>query len=1308
MSNAVRRMYVEKNDGFNIEALDIYAELTDVLHVEGLRGVRILNRYDVQGLSFDDYQKAVAHVFSEPAVDSVYFDSFTLSDDETAFAFEPLPGQYDQLADSAAQCVQALIGGYPPVVRTAKTVSLIGDIGAAEVERVKRYMINEIECRETAFDIPDTLEQAYPRPSDIGTIAGFVNMDGASLRVLRENMQLAMSDGDLELCAAYFRDGERRDPTVTELRIIDTYWSDHCRHTTFLTEIPDISFDGEAPAGTEDPAGAKTPIGASFIRDAFDRYLEIRGELYGHDCGTGDSGKPERPVTLMDIATIAAKKLRREGKLGDLDISDEVNACSISVDVETGGETQEWLVMFKNETHNHPTEIEPFGGASTCLGGAIRDPLSGRAYVYQAMRVTGCADPRTDVADTLTGKLPQRKITVSAAKGYSSYGNRIGIPTGHLREIYHPGYVAKRMELGAIVGAAPKNTVRREKPGPGDVVILLGGRTGRDGIGGATGSSKTQDESSLTACGAEVQKGNPSVERMILRLFRKPEVTGLIKKCNDFGAGGVAVAVVELTSGLSIDLDRVPVKYDGLDGTEIALSESQERMAVVVAGCDAAKFIALAEEENLEATIIADVNSSERIVMNWRGGAICDISRGFLDSNGAVRRTRANVVSPESAALEKFAVISNPVNNAGPGSGGGRDLGNGDGLESIKAKWLENLSGLNVCSQEGLIGKFDSTAGANTVLMPLGGVYQRTPAEGMAAKIPVPNGDTTAATLMTYGFDPYLSSISPFHGALYAVVESLAKLAALGGNIERARLSFQEFYEKPGTDPDKWGKPFAALLGALRAQLGFGLAAIGGKDSMSGTFGDYCVPPTLVSFALAPSDTREIISPEFKLPGNRVVLLAVKPDPDYPGARLPDIASLKQAYMELYGAAREGKILSAYPVREGGVAAAISMMCFGNGVGFECGVPYADFFAPAYGSIVVELSENAGDCGPRPLLGGSFIEIGRTVAEPAIFVGGIKITLDEAVAVWEKPLEGVFPVAGAGAARCRAYTEAGGRVSPENRRVRINPARSAKPRALVIVTPGASGEYESARSFERAGAKTEILVVKNNTPAGISESLAAVAGAIRGSDIIALPGGYCGGDEPDGSGKFAAAFLRRAETADALAEFLGRKGGLILGVGGGFQALVKLGLLPYGKITDPSPASPALTLNAAGGFVSRAVNIIVCKNNSPWLTFAREGETYTLPIAHGGGRFFADDETIAAMEANLQIATRYADPAGEPAEGAPYNPDGSVCAVEGITSPDGRVYGKMGRPERVSEGALKNIYGNACFDIYGSGVDYFN
>ena len=1351
MSDIVRRLYVEKKRGFDIEAGGVCAELSEILRVKGLTGVRIINRYDVQGLSPDEFTKASGLIFSEPQTDDVFYSGVfgggAITDENgagaTVFAIESLPGQFDQRADSASQCVAALTGGEPPTVRYAKIIMLLGKISDRDLSRVKQYMINPVECREASFEKPPTLKQGFTRPPDVGTVDGFTHMGHEALASLCGDMGFAMDAGDLAFCAAWFRDFERRDPTVTELRVIDTYWSDHCRHTTFLTELCDVE------------------ISDGYVRDAYSEYLGLRAELYG---GPGAQGRLKRPVTLMDIATIAAKKLKKDGKLEDLDVSGEVNACSITVDVDVCGDTQEWLVMFKNETHNHPTEIEPFGGAATCLGGAIRDPLSGRTYVYQAMRVTGSADPRADVADTLAGKLPQRKITTSAAAGYSSYGNQIGVPTGHVREIYHPGYVAKRLEIGAVVGAAPKSAVLRGQPGPGDAVILLGGRTGRDGIGGATGSSKKHDESSLATCGSEVQKGNPPEERKLLRLFRDPGATGLIKRCNDFGAGGVAVAVGELAAGLDINLDLVPKKYEGLDGTEIAISESQERMAVVVAACDAQKFIDLAAKENLEATVIASVNASGRLVMSWRGRVICDISRELLDSNGASRRAGARVDAPSLLQVGGCADAPSLLQvggRAGPAAG------------DLKSRWLTNLSDLNVCSQEGLASRFDCTVGGNTVLMPFGGCFQKTPVEGMAAKIPVPLGLTTTATLMTFGFDPYLSSVSPFHGAYCAVVESLAKIAALGGDIRRVRLSFQEFFEKPGSDPVRWGKPLAALLGALRAQLAFGVAAIGGKDSMSGSFGDLDVPPTLVSFALAPSCVCEVLSPEFKRAnGGEVVLLTAEEDPAYPGSGLPDACKLKNAYIELYDAVCAGKILAAYPVCAGGVAAAVTRMCFGNRIGFRFSAHPCDLFAMQYGSIVLELADGVSAAGAFP--GSTVVPLGVTTPDPAIAVGGAVIGLDEALAAWEAPLDPIFPMAGARQRAGAAIQYSGGSMDavPQGHMASVPPVHEpsvppantqsvpythepsvpyahepsvpyahepsvpyapthfvppthtqsvphastpsvphkhtlVKPRVFVVAMPGTNCEYESAYAFERAGAAPRIAVVRNRTAKDVGESIDAVAAAIRNANIIMLPGGFSAGDEPDGSGKFTATFFRSPRLKAAVADFLGRGDGLMLGICNGFQALVKLGLLPYGEIKDPGPDSPTLTFNRIGRFISYAADVTVCDNSSPWLAFAREGGIYKLPVAHGEGRFFADDAHIEALIRNRQIATRFTGPDGKPTMEEPYNPNGSKYAIEGITSPDGRILGQMGHPERNGPGALKNVSGDLKFDIFTSGVAYF-
>lgn len=1250
---AVRRVYVEKKPAFDVKAGKLLEEITEYLKINGVTKVRILNRYDVEGISDEDYEKAKTIIFSEPPVDYIYEEELPVSDNERIFAVEYLPGQYDQRADSCAQCIQLISGSERPEIRVATVIVIEGKITDKEFDKIKEYYINPIESREADLSKPGTLCEEYPVPERVATIDRFTDMDDEALEGLISELGLAMSIEDLAFCRDYFRYTEKRNPTITELRVIDTYWSDHCRHTTFLTEIEDVSFDQGPVAGK--------------ISEVYDLYLKTRKNVY--------NGR-EKSICLMDIATLAMKELRRTGHLDDLDESDEINACSIVVDVDVNGNKEQYLVMFKNETHNHPTEIEPFGGAATCLGGAIRDPLSGRAYVYQAMRVTGSGDPRTPISQTLPGKLPQRVITTKAAAGYSSYGNQVGLATGQVCEIYHEDYVAKRMEIGAVIGAAPKSNVIRKKPEAGDVVILLGGRTGRDGCGGATGSSKEHTEESLTKCGAEVQKGNPPTERKIQRLFRNPEVTRLIKKCNDFGAGGVSVAIGELADGLEINLDTVPKKYQGLDGTELAISESQERMAVLVSGSDAEKFIALSAEENLEATVVARVTDGNRLVMNWQGEKIVDISREFLNTNGVRRKTTVTVKEPEKIIFSKPEKMS--------------------GKEFSEA-FRRNLQQLNVCSQKGLIEMFDSTIGAGTVLMPLGGKNQLTPAEGMAAKIPVLNGETTTGTLMSFGFNPYISKNSPFHGAVYAIVESVAKIVAMGGNHRKIRLSLQEYFEKLGRDPVKWGKPFSALMGAFYAQMKLKIPAIGGKDSMSGTFRDMNVPPTLVSFAVTACDVTKVLSPEFKNSGSTVVLVKIKRDQ----LGLPDFEHLDMTYAKIHELISENRIVSACSVKFGGIAEAVCKMAFGNDIGFSSqkGINSSDWFSPDYGNIVAEVPEKFS--ADELFKGLDYEVLGKTVCEPVISIEDEKWNLDELKELWLSPLESIFPT----------------KVKEEKNKPaavmfdRMKPVRHssiiAKPRVFIPVFPGTNCEYDTAAAFERAGAVTDIFVMKNLTPADIKESVRIMKEKIRNSQIIMLPGGFSAGDEPDGSGKFIATVFRNPELEEAITEFLKVRDGLMLGICNGFQALIKLGLLPYGEIRRLDEKSPTLTFNTIGRHASCLVRTKVVSTLSPWLSKCVPGDIHTIAISHGEGRFAADEDVFAELAENGQIATQYVDFDGNPTYDIRFNPNGSLHAVEGITSPDGRIFGKMGHSERYTKYTFKNVPGEMDQKLFEAGVEYF-
>jgi len=1310
---SVRRIYVEKKKGFQIEAQELYEDLKTNLGVKGLTSVRILNRYDIEGMSAEEYVRARDVVFCEPPVDRLYEEKFPVPPGQKVFATEYLPGQYDQRADSAAQCVQILTRREKPVVRVARVIVLDGDVTEAQFREIRDYCINPVEAREASLDKPDSLDRKYDVPEDVETAKGFSSMSREELEPFRREHGFAMTLEDLLVCRDYFRE-EQRDPAVTELKVLDTYWSDHCRHTTFLTGINKVTFE----------PGPYTPV----LKSAYGRYQKARDFVY--------QGKPKREC-LMDMATIAMKEMKKQGLLEDLDESEEINACSITVPVDVDGEEQEWLIQFKNETHNHPTEIEPFGGAATCLGGAIRDPLSGRAYVYQAMRVTGSGDPRTPVEETIPGKLPQRKITTGAAAGYSSYGNQIGLATGQVTEIYHPGYVAKRMEIGAVVGAVPKKNVVRKRPEPGDAVVLLGGRTGRDGCGGATGSSKAHTEESLADCGAEVQKGNPPTERKIQRLFRKPDVARKIKRCNDFGAGGVSVAAGELAPGLDICLDVIPKKYEGLDGTELAISESQERMAVVLASEDVKTFIRAARQENLEATVVARVTDSNRLKMTWRGKTIVDIRRDFLDTNGAEQSADVFVTSPSRETC--YFDRKGPDRQAGreqsslksqkdvPGNGGNGDL---------RKKWLMNLRDLNICSQRGLAERFDSTVGAGTVLMPFGGKYQRTPAEGMAAKIPVLKGETDTATLMAFGYHPDIACWSPFHGAVYAIVEAVAKITAMGGDYRKARLTLQEYFERLGSDPKKWGKPFSALLGAIYAQEKLGIPAIGGKDSMSGSFEDRDVPPALTAFALCPCRAEDVLSPEFKRADSSVILVRLDPE----DGNLPDFSQLERNYTRIHKLIQEKKVLSAHSVRSGGIAEAISKMCFGNGIGFafrsvtekeELFSRYPsvgtysgigskqesggvgeelDLFRPLYGSILLELPEGED---PAVLLKGvRTVRVGSTQPDPIISVGGEKLSLKEVLAAWESPLESVFPTHAA--ERRGEAEERKGDQKPEPRLYRfekrspVRPAASiASPRVFLPVFPGTNCEYDSARAFEKAGGRPDAMVIRNLTSHGIEESLKEMAKRISRSQIIMIPGGFSGGDEPDGSGKFIAAAFRNPEVRDAVMDLLQHRDGLILGICNGFQALIKLGLIPFGEIREIDAHSPTLTFNTLGKHVSRMVRTRVASVLSPWLMHSEVGEIHTVPISHGEGRFIAEPSLLEKMAANGQIAAQYVDAGGNPAQEPISNPNGSVDAIEGITSPDGRILGKMGHSERIGKNIAKNVPGNKDQMIFRSGVEYF-
>ena len=1222
----VYRVYVEKKAELANEARALQHDLRAFLGIRSLTGLRLYNRYDLEGISRELFDYAVKTVLSEPQLDLV---TDQVPQGDAVFAVEYLPGQFDQRADSAAQCIQILSQGERPAVRTARVYALEGTLTPQELEAVKQYVINPVESREASLDLPETLRMEYTVPTSVRTITGFTAMDAAGLDALREELGLAMDLDDLKFLQAYFRDEERRDPTITEIRVVDTYWSDHCRHTTFSTHLDRVEIHDEA------------------IEAAYRRYLDARVEVYGAEKAA------KRPQTLMDLATIGAKVLKKRGMLPELDESEEINACSIHVNADVNGQTQDWLLMFKNETHNHPTEIEPFGGAATCIGGCIRDPLSGRAYVHQAMRVTGAGDPRAPLDQTLPGKLPQRKLCQTAAAGYSSYGNQIGLATGHVAELYHPGYVAKRLECGAVVAAAPACNVRREAPVPGDVVILLGGRTGRDGIGGATGSSKSHNLKSLSTMASEVQKGNAPEERKIQRLFRNGDVTRLIKRCNDFGAGGVSVAIGELADGLKINLDAVRKKYDGLDGTELAISESQERMAVVVAPEDAAKFIAAAEAENLEAYQVAVVTESPRMVMEWNGTVIADLSRAFLNTNGAVKHAEVRVARKDRTPLEKAQFTS-----------------------------LREMAGsLKSASRRGLTERFDSTIGAGSILMPFGGKNQRTPAQAMAAVFPVlPGEETDQASVMAWGCDPEQTCTDPYTGAYNAVYTSMAKLAAAGADYRKAYLTFQEFFEKLRSEPERWGKPFAALLGTVDAQLELGAAAIGGKDSMSGTFLDLDVPPTLISFAIAPLKTGEVLSPEFKEAGHPVYLFAGT-----------DAESTKRAWEELHALALNGRVKAAWAV-ENGLAEAVMKMSFGNEIGFTAETAALDWNTLRPGAIVAELTEDV-DCA---------VKLGVTTAEPVITIGEDTASIAELLRLNEEVLETVYPTRTAADETPVPVLSAPAvsRVTPK--------VGAAVPRVLIPVFPGTNCEYDSARAVRRAGLAPEILVMNNQSPQGVADSVSRFAQAARKSQIIFVPGGFSGGDEPDGSAKFITAFFRNPEVRDATMDLLKNRDGLMLGICNGFQALIKLGLVPFGEIIDTDDACPTLTFNTISRHQSRLVRTRIASNKSPWLAGTEVGDVYTVPISHGEGRFLCRPELLEKLAANGQIATQYVDLNGVPGMDVDVNPNGSAWAVEGITSPDGRVLGKMGHSERIADGIYRNVSGVYDMKLFASAKKYFD
>ena len=1248
----VKRVYVEKKQPYAVTAKELTEDIKGYLEIDGLKEVRVLVRYDVENLSEDTYKKALTSVFSEPPVDDVYEETFPYDEaNSKVFSVEFLPGQFDQRADSAVQCVKFLNEDENPVIKTATTYVLVGDISDAEFEQIKNYCINPVDSRETGLEKPETLVTEFEEPADVIIFDGFKDMEEKPLKELYDSLGLAMTFKDFLHIQNYFKNEENRDPSMTEIRVLDTYWSDHSRHTTLNTELTDVKFD---EGYFNEP-----------IEKTYESYLDTRKDVFGE--------RKDKFVCLMDLALIAMRKLKKEGKLDDQEKSDEINACSIVVPVEVDGQTEEWLVNFKNETHNHPTEIEPFGGAATCLGGAIRDPLSGRTYVYQAMRVTGAADPTKPMSETLHGKLPQKKLVQGAANGYSSYGNQIGLATGLVKEIYHPDYVAKRMEIGAVMGAAPRRAVQRLTSDPGDIIILLGGRTGRDGCGGATGSSKIHTEESIETCGAEVQKGNAPTERKLQRLFRREEVSHIIKKCNDFGAGGVSVAIGELADGLHVNLDKVPKKYAGLDGTEIAISESQERMAVVVDKDDVEQFLKYANEENLEATVVAYVTEEPRLVLEWRGKEIVNISRAFLDTNGAHQETTVEVDMPD----EEKNFFKKPV------------------VDDVKDKWLETLSDLNVCSQKGLVEKFDGSIGAGSVFMPHGGKYQKTETQTMVAKLPVLKGKCDTVTMMSYGFDPYLSSWSPYHGAIYAVVDSIAKVVASGGDYKKIRMTFQEYFRRMTEEPRRWSQPFAALLGAYDAQMGFGLPSIGGKDSMSGTFNDIDVPPTLVSFAVDVAKEKDIITPEFKAAGNKIVKFEIVRD-QY---EKPVYEEVMKLYDKIHDMIQNGVIISAYALESKGIIPAVSKMAFGNNIGVSISgrIPGADLFAPSFGDIIAEIPADKLDD-----ITASYVLIGETNDKATFEYGYDSIPMDEALKVWEKPLEKVFPT--------RSHNDKSLLDTPvyDKGSIYVCKNKVAKPTVFIPVFPGTNCEYDSAKAFENAGANVITKVFKNLTPEDIRDSVNIFERAISQAQIIMFPGGFSAGDEPDGSAKFFATAFRNAKIEEAVHKLLNERDGLALGICNGFQALIKLGLVPNGKITGQDINSPTLTYNTINRHVSKMVYTKVVSNKSPWLQKAELGGVYVNPASHGEGRFVAPESCIKELFANGQVATQYVNEQGIPTMDEEWNVNGSYYAIEGITSPDGRCLGKMAHIERKGTSVATNIYGEQDLKVFESGVEYFS
>lgn len=1248
-----KSIFVEKKEGFNVEGKSLLEDFKTNLRVESLENVRVVNKYILGKVNEEDYKKSLYSVFSEKTVDNLYEEKIPMDNEEIAFAVEYLPGQYDQRADSASECYALLTAGERIEVKTAKVIILKGNLKEEEVQKIKHYYINPVDSREVDVYSKELLS-GLEDPADVEIINGFIQKNDEEIASYHKELGLAMSVNDLLMIRDYFKN-EERNPSITEIKVIDTYWSDHCRHTTFSTAIENVEIE-------------EGKLNNPLIK-SYNAYLKSRDFVYGKET--------TRDENLMDIAVIVMKEMRKKGLLEDLDVSEEINACSINVNIETDKGNEEYLVMFKNETHNHPTEIEPFGGAATCLGGAIRDPLSGRTYVYQAMRVTGAADPTVEIDETLNGKLPQRTIVLGAAHGYSSYGNQIGLATGQVSEIYHPNYVAKRMEVGAVIAAAPKENVVREEPKASDLVILLGGRTGRDGIGGATGSSKEHTEESINTCGAEVQKGNPPTERKIQRLFRNEKVAKMIKRCNDFGAGGVSVAIGELTRGLDINLDMVPKKYEGLDGTEIAISESQERMAVVVNKEDAKEFISLSAEENLEAIVVAEVTDTERLRMFWRGEKIVDLKREFLDTNGARQTTDVKVELPKEYPL----AVGEEVN--------------------VKERWMKTLTELNVASQKGLVERFDSTIGSGTVMMPFGGKYALTPAEGMAAKIPVLNGESKDATLMSYGFNPELGMWSPYHMAYYAVIESVTKIAAMGGDYRKIRLTFQEYFERLGNNPSRWGKPFAALLGAYQAQSDLGLPAIGGKDSMSGSFGQLDVPPTLVSFAVAVEKASKIVSNELKKVGSKLVLLMAEKNDDY----TLNVETFKNNLEALYKLTSNKKVLSASTVRFGGIAETLSKISFGNKIGIKFnGLSKEELFGLNYGSVIVEVA--ADEDLNKAFEGCSYKVIGETIEKPVIISEEYDFTfnIDDLIRVYEKKLSTVFKI------ETEKSQESVPEIKVEEKKIILpsSPSiKTAKPRVIIPVFPGTNCEYDCNRAFTKAGAETTELVFKNYSKSALLESIEALEKQIRESQIIMIPGGFSAGDEPDGSGKFIATIFRNERIKDAVNDLLKNRDGLVLGICNGFQALIKLGLVPYGEIVDIEEDMATLTYNNINRHMSSIIRTKITSNKSPWFSEVNVGDIHNVAISHGEGRFIANEELLRQLITNDQIATQYVDLEGNVSLDMPFNPNGSVLGIEGITSPDGRVLGKMGHSERIGEDLYVNVPGNFDQKIFESGVKYF-